>query len=140
MKDKDLENEMMIINSTENIVIEDHVAQLPDEGNPYKQTLYRGFDGIMSFAFCFTAVGVIPSIALGFNSALSTGGSGEVIIAWIIGSIFCIISGLALAEISSRYPNAGSVYYWAGQLAPRSISKQVSYICAWFNILGNAAG
>ncbi len=78
----------------------------------YTQELYRGFSPLMSFAFCFTAVSVLPSISLGFNFTLNTGGSGVAIWSWVIASIFTILIGLSLAEICSVYPSAGSVYHW----------------------------
>ena len=40
----------------------------------------------------------------------------------------------------STDPVAGSVYHWSGQLCSRKWSPIVSYICGWFNFLGNAAG
>ena len=45
-----------------------------------------------------------------------------------------------MAEICSSYPSAGSVYHWTGQLAPERWAPLASYICGWFNFLGNAAG
>ena len=45
-----------------------------------------------------------------------------------------------MAEISSVYPSAGSVYHWAGQMGPPEWAPISSYICGWFNFLGNAAG
>ena len=45
-----------------------------------------------------------------------------------------------MAEICSAYPSAGSVYHWAGMLATPKWAPFASYICGWFNFLGNAAG
>ena len=106
----------------------------------YVQDLYRGFGAFMSFSFCFTAVSVIPSISVGIGSGLMVGGPAEVIWAWIVGSIFCIIAGASMSEISSVYPSAGSVYHWAGQMGPPEWAPISSYVCGWFNMLGNAAG
>ena len=106
----------------------------------YVQELYRGFGGFMSFAFCFTAVSVIPSISLGFTSSVGLGGPAEIVWAWIVGSFFCILAGASMAEISSVYPSAGSVYHWAGQMGPPEWAPISSYVCGWFNFLGNAAG
>jgi amino acid transporter len=78
----------------------------------YSQELHRGFSPLMSFAFCFTAVNVLTSMSLGFTYTLNTGGSGVAIWSWFIGSFFTILIGLALAEICSVYPSAGSVYHW----------------------------
>jgi len=59
---------------------------------------------------------------------------------WIIGSFFSILVGLSMAEICSSYPSAGSVYHWAGMLANEKWAPFSSYICGWFNFMGNAAG
>jgi amino acid transporter len=123
----------------------------------YTQELYRGFSPLMSFAFCFTAVNVFASISLSFTYTLTTGGSGVAAWSWIIGSIFTILIGLSLAEICSVYPSAGSVYHWyeknyilhqlkilffirAGQLVSPKRAPLASFICGWFNFIGNVAG
>ncbi|CAF4007446.1 unnamed protein product [Rotaria sp. Silwood2] len=105
----------------------------------YTQELYRGFSPFMSFAFCFTAVNVLTSISIGFTYSLNTGGSGVTIWAWVIGAIFTILIGLSLAEICSVYPSAGSVYHWAGQLVSAKHAPLASFICGWFNFIGNFA-
>ena len=46
----------------------------------------------------------------------------------------------SMAEICSAYPSAGSVYHWSAQLVPIQYAPLASYICGWFNFLGNAAG
>jgi hypothetical protein len=43
----------------------------------YTQELKRGFSGLMSFTFCFTVVSVFPSISIGLDFGLATGGSGR---------------------------------------------------------------
>jgi amino acid transporter len=124
----------------------------------YIQELYRGFSPFMSFAFCFTAVNVFTSISLGFTYTLNTGGSGVAIWSWILGSFFTILIGLSLAEICSVYPSAGSVYHWyvyiiiifyrlidhykyrSGKLVPPQYAPLASFICGWFNFIGNVAG
>ena len=45
-----------------------------------------------------------------------------------------------MAEICSTYPIAGSVYHWTAMLANKKWAPSLSYICGWFNFLGNAAG
>ncbi|CAF1523679.1 unnamed protein product, partial [Adineta steineri] len=59
---------------------------------------------------------------------------------WIIGSFFTVLVGCSLAEICSVYPSAGSVYHWAGQLVPARNAPLASFICGWFNFIGNSAG
>ena len=78
----------------------------------YQPILYRGFSSFMSFSLGFTAVSVIISITLGFSYTMNIGGTGVAIWSWIVGSFFTVLSSLALAEICSVYPSAGSVYHW----------------------------
>lgn len=111
-----------------------------DDAKPGHPQLYRGFSSLMSFAFCFTVVGIIPSISIGFDSVLEIGGSAEMVWSWIVCSVFITISGLSMAEITSVYPCAGSVYHWAGQLGPARWSPLSAYACGWFSMLGNVAG
>jgi amino acid transporter len=94
----------------------------------------------MSFSFCFTAVAVISSTSLEFEYGFSTGGPAVIVWGWIICSFFSVIVGLSMAEICSSYPSAGSVYHWAGMLAPPGWGPLFSYYCGWFNFIGNAAG
>lgn len=44
-----------------------------------------------------------------------------------------------MAEICSAYPQAGSVYYWAGQLAPVRWAPYASFMVGWINMMGNLA-
>ena len=105
----------------------------------YKQELHRGVNAFMNFSFCFTAVAVVSGCSLLFPFGLATGGPVIMIWGWIIGSVFSTIVGLSMAEICSSYPSAGSVYHWAGMLASAEWAPFSSYMCGWFNFLGNAA-
>ncbi len=94
----------------------------------YKSELYVGFNGFMAFAFCFTAVSIIPSISLGFNDSIFVGGPAVLAWCWIICSFFVCITGVSMAEISSNFPSAGSVYHWAGQLGPERWARLSAYV------------
>jgi len=102
----------------------------------YKQELRRGFNGLMSFAFCYTTVAVLSSISLEYGYGLQTGGPAVMAWGWIINSVMTLCVGCCLAEICSTYPSAGSVYHWAGQLSSAENAPLLSYICGWFNFLG----
>lgn len=93
----------------------------------------------MSFTFCFASVGVVTSNALIFGYAIQTGGPVVIIWGWIAGSIMSFCTVLSLAEICSTYPVSGSVFHWAGLLAKKEWAPISSFICGWFNLLGNAA-
>lgn len=93
----------------------------------------------MNFAFTFTVVAIVTSYSIYFPIALQNGGPVTMVWGWIIGSLFTIVVGLSMAEICSAYPFAGSVYNWAGQLATKEHSAVFSYVCGWFNLVGNIA-
>jgi amino acid transporter len=93
----------------------------------------------MSFTFCFTSVGVICSNALIFDYGINTGGPVVIVWGWVLGSFMTWTTVRCLAEICSTYPVSGSVFHWTGLLAGRKWGPSASYICGWFNLLGNAA-
>lgn len=94
----------------------------------------------MSFSFCFTAVSVISSCSLLLGYGLTTGGPVVMVWGWLIGSLLTMTVGLSMGEICSSYPSAGSVYHWAGMLASDKWAPFASFMCGWFNFLGNSAG
>lgn len=106
----------------------------------YKQELNRGFNAFMSFAFSFTSVNVLSSFSTTFYLGLTSGGPAIMVYEWLLASLMTMLTGLALAEICSRYPSAGSVYHWAGVLAGPRYCAVASYIDGWFNFCGNLAG
>ncbi len=59
---------------------------------------------------------------------------------YLVTFIMTMIISFSMAEICSAYPSAGSVYHWSAQLVPASQAPLASYICGWFNFIGNAAG
>jgi amino acid transporter len=107
----------------------------------YEQELYRnGFaNSLVSFAFCFTAVAVVTSISSLYPTAMANGGPAVIFWSWIVACVLTMISGLSLAEISSTYVNAGSVYFYAGKMAPAGWGPFLAYITGWFNLVGNIA-
>ncbi len=104
-----------------------------------KVKLHQGLSAFMNFSLSFTAVSVIPSLSLIFAFGLQTGGPTGIVWGWIVTSIFTCIVSLSMAEICSAIPKAGSVYTWSGKLAPEKYSALASYICGWFNFLGNVS-
>ena len=97
----------------------------------YRQELLRGFNGFMAFAFCFTAVAVLTSVSVTYGVALTTGGPAVVIWGWLVCSLFSIITGLAMAELSSALPSAGSVYQWAGKLGGPKWGPICAFYTGW---------
>ena len=102
----------------------------------YKPTLFRGLGALMNFAFGFTEVAVLASIAITFPLGLTNGGPAVVFWGFFVNFMVTMVIAYSMAEICSAYPSAGSVYHWAGQLASENHAPLWSYICGWFNFLG----
>lgn len=110
------------------------------EGMGYEQSLYRGLGSFANFAFGFTEVAVLPSFISLYTFGLETGGPATIFWGFVVTFAMTMVVSLSMAEICSAYPSAGSVYHWTAQLVPARYSALWSYICGWFNFLGNAAG
>ena len=106
----------------------------------YADKLFRGFSAVDSFAFCFTSVAVLSSLAATLSTGLTNGGPAVVMCGGLSVSALTILTGAVMAEICSSFPSAGSVYHWAGVLASPRWGPCAAYVSGWFNLLGNAAG
>jgi amino acid transporter len=85
----------------------------------YKPVLHRGLDGFMNFAFGFTEVAALASVAITLGFGLSTGGPATLFWGFFTNFVMTTLIAYSLAEICGAYPSAGSVYHWAAQLSPR---------------------
>ena len=54
---------------------------------------------------------------------------------WPVVSVFVIIVGLGMAEIASKYPTAGGLYYWASKMG----GPVWGWFTGWFNLIGQIA-
>jgi hypothetical protein len=108
---------------------------LPPEPSAFAPTtvMRRGLDEVLSFSYSLSGTGAILSLILLFFFALLTGGPAVMVWGWLLAALFSAIVVANIAEICSAYPrNAGSVYYWAGQLAPKEVAPVVSFWTAIF--------
>ena len=107
----------------------------------YKQDLFRGLTSSMNFAFGYTEVGVLICLTSSiFNFGLEHGGPATMVFGWAFCFTMTLCVVLNMAEICSAYPTAGSVYNWAGNLAPKETSLLWAYWTGIFNGFGNIAG
>ena len=104
----------------------------------YEEELHRGLGLFGTLSTSFAQQGVMASTALLFSYGLSNGGPAVLLYVWIIGSVLSCIVGICLAEICSKYPYAGSVYNWAGELTTKEKAPITKYSTGWLNFLGNA--
>ncbi len=104
----------------------------------YKQELHRRMSGFSNFAVSFSIISILAGCITSYAIALRSGGPSTIVLGWAIVGIFVTCVGLAMAEVCSRYPTAGGLYFWAGRLAKRH-KRQWAWGVGWFNFLGEIA-
>jgi amino acid permease (GABA permease) len=104
----------------------------------YKQELRRGMSGFSNFAVSFSIISILAGCITSYAIALNSGGPSAINLGWPIVGIFVLAVALGMAEVCSRYPTAGGLYFWAGRLAKRN-KRQWAWATGWFNILGEIA-
>jgi amino acid transporter len=80
------------------------------------------------------AVGIIVGIIIGagiFKTpalvAGNVGGTGTLVLAWILGGLISLIGALSYAELASTYPDAGGDYHFL----TRAFGPRLSFLFAW---------
>src|SRR3954447_19313862 len=95
--------------------LDDDAKALAELG--YTQELHRGMSGFSNFAVSFSIISILAGCITSYGIALRSGGPSTIVLGWALVGVFVLCVSLAMAEICSRYPTAGGLYYWAGQLA-----------------------
>jgi amino acid permease (GABA permease) len=122
--------------TTANEPMDDDAKELAALG--YKQELHRRMSGFSNFAVSFSIISILAGCITSYAIALRSGGPSTIVLGWAIVGIFVTCVGLAMAEVCSRYPTAGGLYFWAGRLAKRN-KRQWAWTVGWFNFLGEIA-
>jgi amino acid transporter len=101
----------------------------------YAQELRRGMSGFSNFAISFTIISILSGTLTLYATGLNYGGPVMEAYGWPIVSFFVIIVSLGMAEIASKYPTAGGLYYWASKMG----GPVWGWFTGWFNLIGQIA-
>ena len=101
----------------------------------YAQELSRRMSGFSNFAISFTIISILSGTLTLYGTGINYGGPVEEAYGWPIVSIFVIIVALGMAEIASKYPTAGGLYYWASKMG----GPVWGWFTGWFNLIGQIA-
>jgi amino acid transporter len=101
----------------------------------YAQELSRRMSGFSNFAISFTIISILSGTLTLYYQGLNYGGPVEEAYGWPLVSVFVIIVGLGMAEIASKYPTAGGLYYWASKMG----GPAWGWFTGWFNLIGQIA-
>ena len=91
--------------------------------------------GFSNFAISFTIISILSGTLTLYGTGLNYGGPVMEAYGWPIVSVFVIIVGLGMAEIASKYPTAGGLYYWASKMG----GPAWGWFTGWFNLIGLVA-
>lgn len=105
-------------------------AELAEHG--YRQRLDRSLGNFSSFAAGFSYISILTGMFQLFGFGYGFGGP-MLFWAWLIvfGGQFCV--ALVFAELSARYPIAGSVYQWSKKVSNRS----GAWFAGWAMLIGS---
>ncbi|TGD89655.1 amino acid permease [Mycolicibacterium sp. CH28] len=111
----------------------DHEADLADlASHGYTQRLSRSLGGFSSFAAGFSYISILTGMFQLFGFGYGFGGP-LLFWSWVIvlAGQFCV--ALVFAELSARYPIAGSVYQWSKKMS----SRAGSWMAGWTMLVGS---
>ena len=101
----------------------------------YAQELRRRMSGFSNFAVSFTIISILSGCLTLYGYGMNTGGPIIMNIGWPLVGVLVLMVGLAMAEVTSSYPTAGGLYYFAAKLGGKN-GPAWSWFTGWFNLLG----
>jgi amino acid permease (GABA permease) len=116
--------------------LDDDAKTLAEMG--YAQELRRGMSAFSNFAISFSIISILAGCITSYKIALISGGPSALTLGWLIVGLMVLAVSLAMAEVCSRYPTAGGLYFWAGRLA-KTNKRQWAWFVGWFNFMGEVA-
>src|SRR3954447_21937676 len=86
----------------------------------YTQRLHRGWSSFQNFAISFTIISVFAGTFTTYGQAWNYGGPIAISIGWPLICGMILLVAFSMAELASKYPTAGGIYYWASDLGGRT--------------------
>ncbi|OCL07496.1 amino acid transporter [Glonium stellatum] len=122
----------------EGVDLNDADRRLAEMG--YVQVYKREFSWLSCISFAVSISGLFASVATTFVYPLEAGGAASAVWCWLISGAGCMCIALSVSELVSAYPTSGGLYFTCKYLAPDNWMAEISWLCGWFNILGQVAG
>src|SRR5689334_11172330 len=98
----------------------------------YAQQLFREMGGFSNFAISFSIISVLTGAVLLYGYGLKLAGPVINTVGWPVVSLLTLCVAASMAELASRYPTAGGLYFWAFRLGGRGWA----WVTAWLNMIG----
>ena len=100
----------------------------------------REFSWLSCVSFAFSVSGLFSSVTTTYVYPLEAGGAASAVWCWLICGAGCMCIALSVAELCSAYPTSGGLYFTCKYLAPEAWMAEISWMCGWFNVLGQTVG
>src|SRR3954451_9861932 len=104
----------------------------------YTQELHRGMSAFSNFAVSFSIISILAGCITSYGVARVSGGPSTLVLGWLIVGLMVMAVAMSMAEVCSRYPTAGGLYFWAGRQAKKN-KREWAWGVGWFNFLGEVA-
>jgi len=98
----------------------------------YAQRLQRGWSSFQNFAISFTIISIFAGTFTTYGQAWNYGGPIAISIGWPVICGLILLVAFSMAELASKYPTAGGLYYWASDMGGRTWG----WFTGWFNFVG----
>lgn len=98
----------------------------------YAQELRRRMSAFSNFAISFSIICILAGGITSLQLGISAVGGAAAGILWPVGTGFCLVVALAMAQIASAFPTAGGLYHWSSLLGGRGWG----WATAWLNLGG----
>ena len=112
--------------------VEDELEAVKDEERlkelGYTETLPRNWDFIDNIMTSVAALYFIGGCQTLLQTALDAGGPAPTWSNWVICSFMTLAIAASLAEICSKFPTAGSIYFWAYRCGGPKYGRFLSWI------------
>jgi choline transport protein len=76
-------------------------------------------------------------ISAALVAVINSGGPLLIIYGIMLIAMTSVCVGISLSELASALPNAGGLYFWANELAPKKWANFASYLTGWFAWAGS---
>ena len=98
----------------------------------YQQKLDRAWSSFSNFAISFTIISVLAGCFTTYFIAWNNGGPIAISWGWPIIVGLILLVAFSMAELVSKYPTAGGIYWWSSTLG----NRVWGWFTGWFNLIG----
>ncbi|MDX3523349.1 amino acid permease [Streptomyces scabiei] len=98
----------------------------------YRNELSRRLGPFGNFAISFSVICILAGCMSLFGYGLGHGGPAVMLWGWVIIGGFTLLLGLSLADVTSRFPTSGGLYFMAHRLR----GPRWAWMTGWLNLLG----